>query len=71
MFFKILLFIAAICLIYIVFFRKQPQKTQNNAKNSDETMVECASCKTFISSNEAIKKGKDSFCSIECLTKKG
>ncbi|NPA03963.1 MAG: hypothetical protein GXO61_03790 [Epsilonproteobacteria bacterium] len=32
-----------------------------------ETMIECKKCGTFVSSEEAIKKGKDYYCSPECL----
>lgn len=62
---KILLIVAIIAAIYIIFFRKKQVKN-----TSDETsfeMVECKVCKTYISKQEAIKKGESYFCSVKCL----
>ena len=67
---KLLIFLGAIIAIYFLFFRKKSIK--NDAQNSEEIsfeMVECATCGTFISKDEAIKKGKKYFCSTKCLGK--
>lgn len=65
---KLLIFLAIIVAIYFLFFRKKSVK--NDAQNSDEIsfeMVECATCGTYISKDEAIKKGNKYFCSTKCL----
>lgn len=66
---KLLIFLAIIVAIYFLFFRKKSVK--NDAQNSDEIsfeMVECATCRTYISKDEAIKKGNKYFCSTKCLS---
>lgn len=65
---KILIFVAIIATIYILFFRKKVVKNDAQYEPSFE-MVECASCKTFISKDEAIKKGNQYFCDIKCVEK--
>lgn len=65
---KILIFVAIIATIYILFFRKKVVKNDAQDEPSFE-MVECASCKTFISKDEAIKKGNKYFCDIKCVEK--
>lgn len=65
---KILIFVAIIATIYVLFFRKKVVKNDVQDEPSFE-MVECASCKTFISKDEAIKKGNQYFCDIKCVEK--
>lgn len=65
---KILIFVAIIATIYVLFFRKKVVKNDAQDEPSFE-MVECASCKTFISKDEAIKKGNQYFCDIKCVEK--
>lgn len=65
---KILIFVAIIATIYVLFFRKKVAQNEVQDEPSFE-MVECASCKTFISKDEAIKKGNQYFCDAKCLDK--
>lgn len=65
---KILIFVAIIATIYVLFFRKKGAQNDVQDEPSFE-MVECASCKTFISKDEAIKKGNKYFCDIKCVEK--
>lgn len=65
---KIIIFVAIIATIYVLFFRKKVVKNDAQDEPSFE-MVECASCKTFISKDEAIKKGNQYFCDIKCVEK--
>lgn len=67
---KILIFVAIIAIIYALFFRKKVVKNDAQDEPSFE-MVECASCKTFVSKDEAIKKGAQYFCNTKCLNKNG
>ncbi len=46
--------------------RKADQKNHED----DETMVECATCSTYISINEAIQVSETYYCSTECRDKK-
>lgn len=74
MIFKLIVFAIAIYIIYIFFFKKKsPANNQNNEyKNREnkslisEEMVECKKCGTFISINEAYKKGDNFYCIDEC-----
>lgn len=74
---KILIFTAIIATIYVLFFRKKSAESRVDsaprAKNAESEnaleMVECASCKTFISKDEAIKKGNQYFCDVKCAEK--
>jgi uncharacterized protein len=72
MVFKIILVVIAIFLIYIVFFKKNREKelfAKKNEKIVDE-MVECPTCKVYVSKNEAILSNGKLYCSKECLEKK-
>jgi len=63
---KILLLIVIGFLIYIIFFKKS---RKNNEQISD-LMVECPSCKTFVSQKEAIVSNGKFYCSKDCLNKR-
>lgn len=72
---KILVFLVVLFLVYIVFFKKNREADiKNNRKDSNndtqiisDTMVECPTCKVFVSKNEAILSNGKYFCSSECL----
>ena len=68
MIFKILALGLVIFFIYIIFFRKTRvgnNKTKND--NSIDEMVECPTCKVFVSKGEAILSNGRYYCSKECL----
>ncbi len=70
MIFKILLFLLALFLVYLLFFKKsREQQVKQNDKNTPEEdiMVECPTCKVFVSKKEAILSNGRYFCSKECL----
>lgn len=71
MIFKILAFIFILFLIYLLFFKKgrETQIKQNDKSKSEleDIMVECPTCKTFVSKDEAILSNGRYFCSKECL----
>lgn len=68
MLFKFLALILVLFFIYLIFFKKS---RQNNAKKSDklisEEMLECHTCKTLVSSDDAILSKGKFYCSKECL----
>ena len=68
---KILIFVAALFLIYIFFFKNKRkieiQKHKDEKKTLEgDTMVECVQCATFITDKDAIIKDGQFFCSKEC-----
>ena len=69
---KVLAVILIIFLIYILLFKKNREKEiskKNNEKITDE-MVECPTCKTYVSQKEAILSNGKFYCSKECLENK-
>jgi len=67
---KILLFLLALFAVYLIFFKKsREQQVKQNDKNKEEMdiMVECPTCKVFVSKKEAILSNGRYFCSKECL----
>ncbi|MBP7742408.1 MAG: hypothetical protein KA073_03425 [Aliarcobacter sp.] len=69
---KVLAVILIIFLIYILLFKKNREKEiskKNNEKITDE-MVECPTCKTYVSQKEAILSNGKFYCSKECLNNK-
>ncbi|MGA1931550.1 PP0621 family protein [Arcobacter sp. YIC-464] len=73
MIFKILAVVIVLFLVYLIFFKKGREKdiveTKKNENISDE-MVECPTCKTYVSQNEAILSNGKFYCSEECLNNK-
>jgi len=72
MIFKFLAVIAVLFLVYIVFFKKNREeslKTKNKDKYEEitDTMVECPTCGTYVSKDEAILSNGKYFCSRECI----
>lgn len=68
---KILLILGVIAAVYFLFFKKGTPLTkerQNDKTNKDEdsTMVECESCSTYITTEEAIVSSGKFYCSTEC-----
>jgi len=59
-------------IVYIVFFKKNREKTiikKKDVKYEDE-MVECPTCKTYISTKESILSNGKYYCSKDCLKNK-
>jgi len=69
MIFKLVAVAAVLFLVYLIFFKKgreQNIKDKENNSISDE-MIECKTCGTFISKDEAIISNSSYFCSKECV----
>lgn len=71
---KIIAIIVVLFLVYLIFFKKGRekevgQKDKATEKITDE-MVECPSCGTYVSQDEAILSNGKFFCSKECLENK-
>ncbi len=70
MIFKIFALLLIGFLIYIVFFKKNRENLMDKKDDKNEevdTMIECASCQTYISKQDAILGSGKYFCSKECL----
>ena len=71
---KILLIIGVIAAVYFFFIKKSTPLTKERHENKkrkddEETMVECETCGTYISTNEAIVSSGKFYCSTECRDK--
>jgi len=73
MLFKLLLLIGIIAAVYYFYFKPKSvtKKTTNppRREEKDQEMVECRSCGTFITLDDALIKGGHYYCSKECLEK--
>ena len=71
---KIVAILAVLFLVYLIFFKKGREKeVGQKGKKPDvisDEMVECPSCGTFVSQNEAILSNGKFYCSKECLNNK-
>lgn len=69
MIFKIVAVLAVLFLVYILFFRKGRENSVDNKKDENITdeMIECKTCGTFVSKDEAILSNSKYFCSKECV----
>lgn len=65
---KVLAILLVLFFVYSIFFKKNREKVirKKNEKIEDE-MVECPSCKVYVSKREAILSNGRYFCSKECL----
>ncbi len=74
---KALVLILVLILVYMVFFKKSREKelgknsTTKKKEKIEDIMVECPTCKTYVSKKEGILSNGHYFCSKECLTNKG
>ncbi|MFK2821684.1 PP0621 family protein [Arcobacter sp. YIC-80] len=70
---KILAVLVVLFFVYLIFFKKGREKdivqTKKDESISDE-MVECPTCKTYVSQKEAILSNGKFYCSKECLNNK-
>lgn len=71
---KIGALIVILFLVYILFFKKNREKDIRDKNKTDEkydqitdTMVECPTCGTYVSKDEAILSSGKYFCSKGCL----
>lgn len=68
---KVLAIGVVLFLIYILFFKKN---RENSVKREDDKiediMVECPTCKIYVSKKEAILSNGQYYCSKECLINK-
>ncbi len=71
MIFKFLAIAAVLFLVYIVFFKKNREASMKDKSDKYEeitdTMVECPSCGTFVSKDDAILSNGQYFCSKDCI----
>ena len=69
---KFLAIAVVLFIVYIIFFKKNREKDivkKKDIKFEDE-MVECPTCKTYISTKESILSNGKHYCSKDCLKNK-
>jgi uncharacterized protein len=67
MIFKIILLLLVLLIVYVIFFKKKKRKSKDeNLSVSDEVMIACVKCDTFISNQDAVIKSGQFYCSKEC-----
>lgn len=68
---KVLLTVVLGFFVYLIFFKKSrnPNIKKDDKLISDE-MIECPSCKTFVSQKESIVSNGKFYCSKDCLNNK-
>jgi uncharacterized protein len=71
---KILAVVVVLTLVYLVFFKKNRESEISKKNQRDDkydqitdTMVECPSCGTYVSKDEAILSNGKYYCSKGCL----
>lgn len=70
---KAIFIIALLFLVYIYFFKKNRENDIQTKKKDEkiiDEMVECPSCKTYVSQKEALLSNGKFYCSKECLENK-
>ena len=73
MFLKVVFVIVMAFLAYIFLFKKSREKeitTKKDNEQIEDEMVECPTCKTYVSKDEAILSNGKAYCSKECLLNK-
>ncbi|MFZ2889741.1 PP0621 family protein [Sulfuricurvum sp.] len=63
---KLLLLIGVLVGVYYVFFKKKAIMPPSS-DNSQEEMVPCAKCNTYVQIKEALKRDGKYYCCKECL----
>lgn len=71
---KILLVIAVIAAVYFFFIKKSTPltKARHDRKKTDDddsTMIECETCGTYITTDDAVVSAGKFYCSTECRDK--
>jgi len=66
---KLLLLGVVLFGVYLLFFKKDREKNIKDKKHDEitDTMVECPTCGTYVSKEDAILSSGKYFCSQECL----
>lgn len=66
---KLLLLGVVLFGVYLLFFKKDREKNIKDKKNDEitDTMVECPTCGTYVSKEDAILSNGKYFCSQGCL----
>jgi len=66
---KLIIFAVAGMMVYRFFGGKLPSLKQYKEKKKleDDTLVECVTCSTYVTSKESITKNGYTYCSVECI----
>lgn len=68
---KVLAIVVVLILIYMFFFKKGREiNISKKDEQIEDDLVECATCKVYVSQKEAILSNGKFYCSKECLENK-
>jgi uncharacterized protein len=66
---KLLLIAVVIAIVYFVFFKSKPAKNidkKNSNNKEEETLIQCPTCSTYMSTKSAFISNGKFFCSEKC-----
>lgn len=64
---KFLLFIGLLVAVYVLFFKQKSLSSSSSDTTSDDTMIPCAKCGTYVQTKETIIREGKHYCSRECM----
>ncbi|MGD9970543.1 MAG: PP0621 family protein [Sulfuricurvum sp.] len=64
---KLLLLVAVGTVVYFMFFKKKENVPPTSDTSSDEAMIPCAQCGTYVQAKEAFMRDGKYYCSRECM----
>ena len=69
---KIIAVFVVLFLVYILFFKRNRERNIKNKRNEmiEDEMVECTTCKTYVTQKEAILSNGKFYCSKDYLLNK-
>jgi uncharacterized protein len=64
---KFLLFVGFLSAVYFVFFKKKSLISPYSDTSTEETMIPCVKCGTYVQVSESFMRDSKYYCSRECL----
>ena len=64
---KLLLLVGIIAAVYFIFFKKKSITPPSGDQGTDEAMIPCAKCGTYVQAKEAFMRDGKAYCSRECM----
>jgi uncharacterized protein len=64
---KLLLLAALLVGVYYLFFKKKKSIPPSSDNGSEEAMIPCAHCGTYVQAKEAFMRDGKYYCSRECM----
>lgn len=64
---KFLLFIGFLSAVYFLFFKKKSLNRPSSDTSTEEAMIPCVKCGTYVQMSESFMRDGKYYCSRECL----